>query len=109
MVAKLHALKAELRRRMHEPTASVGEWLKKVVMGYYRYHAVPGNLDRLRVFGQRIRRLWRLVLSRRSQSGMLSWDRLKPLFARWIPVPRVLHPYPMERFVATHPRWEPYA
>jgi hypothetical protein len=25
MVAKLHAIKAELRRRMHEPTASVGE------------------------------------------------------------------------------------
>ena len=109
MVAKLHAIKAELRRRMHESSASVGEWLKKVVMGYYRYHAVPGNLDRLRVFGQRIRRLWRLVLSRRSQCGMLSWDRLKPLFARWIPVPRVLHPYPMERFAATHPRWEPYA
>jgi len=109
MVAKLRAIKAELRRRMHEPTASVGEWLKKVVMGYYRYHAIPGNLDRLRVFGQRIRRLWRLVLSRRSQCGMLSWDRLKPLFARWIPVPRVLHPYPMERFAATHPRWEPYA
>jgi RNA-directed DNA polymerase len=40
---------------------------------------------------------------------MLPWDRLKPIFARWIPVPRVLHPYPMERFVATHPRWEPYA
>ena len=43
MVAKLRAIKAELRRRMHEPTASVGEWLKKVVMGYYRYHAVPGS------------------------------------------------------------------
>lgn len=22
---------------------------------------------------------------------------------------RVLHPYPMERFLANHPRWEPYA
>ena len=51
------------------------------MIGYYRYHAVPGNLDRLRVFGQRIRRLWRLVLSRRSQCGTLPWDRLKPLFA----------------------------
>jgi hypothetical protein len=28
---------------------------------------------------------------------------------RWIPVPCVLHPYPMERFDATHPRWKPYA
>jgi hypothetical protein len=27
MVAKLHAIKAELRRRMHEPVADVGAWL----------------------------------------------------------------------------------
>jgi hypothetical protein len=109
MVAKLRSIKAELRYRMHEPLASVGEWLRKVVFGYYRYHAVPGNLDRLFIFGQRLRRLWRLVLSRRSQKGMLSWDRLTPIFQRWIPAPRVLHPYPTARFLATHPRWEPYA
>lgn len=42
------------RKKRFQP---VGEWLKKVVMGYYRYHALPGNLDRLRVFGQRIRHL----------------------------------------------------
>ncbi len=44
MVAKLRAIYAELRRRMHEPIAEVGAWVKKVVAGYYRYHAVPGNL-----------------------------------------------------------------
>jgi group II intron reverse transcriptase/maturase len=109
MVAKLRAIKAELRCRMHESVAVVGEWLQKVVLGYYRYHAVPGNTDRLCVFGQRLRRLWRLTLSRRSQTGMLPWDRLKPIFNRWIPSPRVLHPYPSVRFTATHPRWEPYA
>jgi hypothetical protein len=54
-VAKLHALKAELRLQMHEPVAEVGAWLQKVVTGYYRYHAVPGNIDRLSVFGQRLR------------------------------------------------------
>lgn len=108
MVAKLHAIKAELRHRMHEPVASVGEWLQRVVIGYYRYHAVPGNLDRLRVFGQRLRRLWWLILSRRSQRKV-PWDRVTPIFAHWIPVPRVLHPYPTERFLAIHPRWEPYA
>jgi RNA-directed DNA polymerase len=109
MIAKLHAIKAELRFRMHEPVASVGAWLQKVVVGYYQYHAVPGNLDRLRIFGQRLRRLWRLVLSRRSEGGMLPWDRVTPIFNRWIPIARVLHPYPMERFIAIHPRWEPYA
>ena len=90
-----------------EPTQASGGWGQSPGPGPGA--GSTGNLDRLRVFGQRIRRLWRLVLSRRSQSGMLSWDRLKPLFARWIPVPRVLHPYPMERFAASHPRWEPYA
>jgi group II intron reverse transcriptase/maturase len=109
MVAKLRAIKAELRYRMHEPVASVGGWLQKVVVGYYQYHAVPGNTDRLCVFGQRLRRLWRLTLSRRSQTGMLPWARLQPVIDRWIPSPRVLHPYPSSRFAATHPRWEPYA
>ena len=104
MVAKLHELKAALRRRMHEPTSLVGEWLQKVVLGYYQYHAVPGNLDRLALFQYRLRRLWRDILFRRSQKGRKSWKRLSRLLDRWIPLPRVLHPYPMERFCATHPR-----
>jgi RNA-directed DNA polymerase len=104
MVAKLHAIKAELVRRKHEPSTLVGEWLKKVTLGYYQYHAVPGNLDRLRVFMHRLRRLWRAVLVRRSQRGQVSWQRHNPLLDRWIPIPRVLHPYPSARFAATHPR-----
>jgi group II intron reverse transcriptase/maturase len=109
MVAKLRAIKAELRRRMHEPVVRVGEWLRSVTLGYYQYYAVPGNIDRLNAFAHRIRRLWWWILRRRSQRGRASWDRLSPIFDRWIPAPRVLHPYPRERFVATHPRWEPYA
>jgi len=109
MVAKLRSIKAELRRRMHSPPALVGEWLQKVTLGYYQYHAVPGNLPQLKTFVARLRRLWRLVLMRRSQRGYVRWDRLERLFARWIPRPRVLHPHPMQRFDATHPRWKPYA
>ena len=29
---------------MHDPVRRV-LWLRKVVLGYYQYHAVPGNLD----------------------------------------------------------------
>ena len=104
MVAKLHQLKAALRRRMHEPTALVGEWLQKAVLGYYQYHAVPGNIDRLALFQYRLRVLWRFILFRRSQKGRKSWKKLNRLLDRWIPTPRVLHPYPMARFCATHPR-----
>ena len=104
MVAKLRVLKAELRRRMHEPVALVGEWLRKAVLGYYQYHAVPGNLDRLCTFRHRLRRQWRTILLRRSQRAKMSWARLQPLLDRWIPPPRVLHPYPDARFSARHPR-----
>jgi len=109
MVAKLQAIKLELRHRKHEPIAHVGEWLRKVTSGYCLYHAVPGNLHRLEVFRQRLARLWRLVLQQRSQRGRLSWEHMRQLLARWVPAPRVMHPHPRERFDATHPRWKPYA
>jgi RNA-directed DNA polymerase len=104
MVAKLKVIKAELQHRKHHRTSEVGAWVRKVVQGYYQYHAVPGNTGQLRVFRRRVCRLWRSVLIRRSQRAQIGWDRLKPLLDRWIPQPRVLHPYPDKRFDAIHPR-----
>jgi group II intron reverse transcriptase/maturase len=103
MVAKLKAIKAELQRRRHDRTTAVGAWLRKVVLGYYQYHAVPGNLDQLRIFKGRVNRLWRNVLVRRSQRAQMRWERITPVLARWIPPPRILHPYPDARFYAAHP------
>ncbi len=103
MVAKLKAIKVELRRRMHARPCEVGAWLRKVVTGYYQYHAVPGNLRQLSTFRQRINRLWFQVLASRSQRARKRWERLTPLFERWIPRPKVLHPHPQARFYATHP------
>ena len=103
MVAKLKAIKAELQRRRHDRMAEVGAWLRKVVLGYYQYHAVPGNTTQLRIFKLRVCRLWQSVLVRRSQRAQMRWERLTPLLNRWIPPPRVLHPYPDARFYATHP------
>ena len=57
MVAKLKALKVELQRRKHDPTRETGAWLRKVVLGYYQYHAVPGSSTQLRVFWRRACRL----------------------------------------------------
>jgi RNA-directed DNA polymerase len=103
MVAKLKAIKVELLRRKHDRISHVGAWLRKVVTGYYQYHAVPGNIGQLRTFRQRINRLWRNVLGRRSQRAKKKWESLTPVFDRWIPIPRILHPYPQARFHATHP------
>src|SRR6266536_3702098 len=75
----------------------------KVVLGYYQYHAVPGNTTQLRIFKLRVCRLWQSVLVRRSQRAKMRWERFTPVLNRWMPPPRVLHPYPDARFYATHP------
>lgn len=103
MVAKLKAIRFELRGRMHHRSSEVGAWLRKVVNGYYQYQAVPGNLDQMRTFRQRVAWLWRNVLVRRSQRARKKWELLTPIFDRWIPRPRILHPYPQTRFYAIHP------
>ncbi len=104
MRAKLQAVKAELRKRMHEPIAETGEWLQKVVRGYYRYFAVPGNTASLGQFRERLLRLWRHVLRRRSQKRRPNWDRLGRYFDRLLPRPCTIHPFPHVRFDASHPR-----
>jgi RNA-directed DNA polymerase len=107
--AKLLAIKAELGKRMHEPIAPTGEWLKSVVRGYYQYHAIPGNTYALKQFRERLTRLWWNVLRRGSQQGQLSRRRVYRFCARWLPRPSVLHPFPDIRFDARYPRQEPYA
>jgi len=104
MVAKLKQIKQTLRRRMHEPLDQIGAWLQSVARGFYQYHAVPGNLPTMSTFRERLRRLWRGTLRRRSQRRSDQWERIGTLFARWLPPPRTLHPYPGTRFDATHPR-----
>src|ERR1700681_2059382 len=85
MVAKLKAIQGELQRRMHDRMAEVGAWLRKVVLGYYQYHAVPGNTTQLRIFKLRVCRLWQSVLVRRSQRAKMRWERFTPVLNWWIP------------------------
>jgi RNA-directed DNA polymerase len=104
MRAKLLEIKQQLRRRMHDSIPRTGQWLRSVVQGYFNYHAVPGNIDSLAVFRDRVILLWRTILIHRSQRHRLTWMRMQTLADRWIPRPRVLQPYPGVRFDAIHPR-----
>jgi RNA-directed DNA polymerase len=98
---KLQELKQELRRRMHEPIATVGEWLQSVLLGFYQYHGIPGNLAILARFRHRLARLWYRILCQRSQQRP-NWAQLGPIFDHWLPVPHVVHEYPDVRFDARH-------
>jgi group II intron reverse transcriptase/maturase len=109
MRAKLREIKAQLRARMHEPIPAQGRWLKQVVTGFFAYHAVPTNARALSAFRHYVTDLWRRTLRRRSQKDALTWARLTKIADAWLPQPRILHPWPDQRFAVTHPRWEPSA
>ena len=95
--AKLNEVKAELRRRWHDPIPAVGQWLRSVVGGHIRYYGVPMNSQALSVFRYRVGWLWQRALSRRSQTGRVSWERMRRLIDQWLPPARVCHPYPLRR------------
>jgi RNA-directed DNA polymerase len=102
--ATLARVKAVIRTRMHDQIGEVGEWLQMVVKGYYRYHAVSGNLDAMNTFRTEIIRYWFKTLRRRGQKRRMNWERFNPIVKRWIPIPTVQHPYPNVRFYAKYPR-----
>ncbi|MGA3169334.1 MAG: group II intron reverse transcriptase/maturase [Terriglobia bacterium] len=104
MTAKLKVIKETLMRIRHEPVAKQGTWLSGVVRGYFNYHAIPGNGDRIVEFRTQVNRLWFRALHRRSQRARLNWARFGKLVDLWIPKPRILHPHPNVRFYAMHPK-----
>jgi RNA-directed DNA polymerase len=100
MRAKLKAVKAEMMQRRHRPIPEQGDWLASVLRGHYRYYAVPDNSPALRGFRYQVVRHWRRALRRRSQKSNIPWERAYRLAERWLPEPRVLHPWPTVRFDA---------
>jgi RNA-directed DNA polymerase len=85
--AKLSEVKAELRRRMHDPIPEVGKWLRSVVGGHLRYYGVPMNNQALHLLRFQVGRHWHRGLARRSQTGRIHWDRMQRLIDRWLPPP----------------------
>src|SRR5918996_3306853 len=104
MRARLREIKEELRRRRHQPIPAQGKWLRQVVTGFFAYHAVPTNGRSLGAFRYHVTNLWRRTLRRRSQKDRTTWVRVTKLADDWLPRPRVLHPWPSQRFAVKHPR-----
>jgi RNA-directed DNA polymerase len=83
-----------------------------VAPGRYRvdvYHAMPTNIRALRTFRTAFMELrWR-SLRRRGQRDKATWQRIKRLADDYLPKPRILHPWPEQRFAVRYPRWQSYA
>ena len=97
MRSKLSEVKAELRKRMHQPVPEQGKWLKSVIEGHNRYYGVPSNLQQLVAFRDRVGWLWLKTLKRRSQKSRLTWPRMRRYTDRWLPHAKLHHPFPLQR------------
>jgi RNA-directed DNA polymerase len=104
MAAKLKEIRQKLRERLHEKTKGTVEWLQAVVRGYFQYHAVPQNEERLKAFRHEVLRMWWWQLRRRSQRSRWTWKRFQEKLGHQIPEVEILHPYPEVRFASKHPR-----
>src|SRR6202049_3210588 len=83
MRAKLLVIKIELRKKMHDPIAKTGVWMKQMLQGHLNYFAVSGNHPSLWWFLNKVKRLWLRTLRRRSQKANLSWERFINLVDRF--------------------------
>ena len=105
MAAKLCEIRVELRKRLHARVPGSVKWLQQVVRGYFQYHAIPGNLARLRAFRSDVLRSWLQALRRRSQRHRMNWERFTANLEALLPSVQVLHPYPNVRFDAKHAKY----
>ena len=87
---------------MHDPVPLTGAWLRSEAQGYFNYYAVPGNLDSLGLFRERVLRYWgkRLgsVVKDTGTPGSSQADRTMASYT-WRDASLAL-----DRFAATHPR-----
>ena len=77
--AKLEEMKETLMRNRHEPLKKMANWLGGVIRGYFNYHAVPGNIDRLTFFRSEAIKNWNQALKKRSQRSKLRWEKFGSL------------------------------
>ncbi len=98
MNTKLKGIKEILKKHNDAPIDKQGRWLAGVMKGYMIYFAMPTNLRSLYAFRHRIAAIWRNALKRRSQRSRITWKRMHAYVDRYLPIVRVLHPWPEERF-----------
>lgn len=94
---KLAELKKTMRERLHWCIPDLGKWLKSVITGHCRYYGVPWNGKSLTRFRAEISRMWCRSLRRRSQKHRITWKRMSRIAKKWLPIPFICHPYPLER------------
>jgi len=107
MAGKLKEIRQKLRMRMHDSPKDTLKWLQAVVRGYFQYHAIPRNEERLKGFRREVLRAWWQQIRRRSQRTRWTWEQFMKRLGSQLPEVEILHPYPDVRFAWKHVRVPP--
>ncbi len=91
----LHRWRRESRQG--PSNAFPGNGKQRWAEGHFRYYGVPMNAPALHIFRFQVGWLWQCALSRRSQNGCVTWDRMRRLIDRWLPPARSYHDYRLRR------------
>ena len=101
MRTKLREIKERLMATRHDGIDGQGKWLAQVLRGWMAYYAVPMSGSAISAFRHHMIERWHGGLMRRSQRRRLTWTRMKTIADRYLPFPRILHPWPEKRFLVT--------
>jgi RNA-directed DNA polymerase len=107
--ATIQKINKELQRIRHDRIDEQGRHLARMLEGHYAYFAVPTNINAVCAVRHHAKVRWYLSLRRRSQKRSLTWRRMNVIVAKYLPKPRVVHPWPEQRFLVKHRRQEPDA
>jgi hypothetical protein len=73
------AMKDRLRRMRHQPVEEQARAVNQILRGHFNYYGLAGNGQKLQDFWDFTRNEWKHSLSKRSQTGRLTWEALKAL------------------------------
>lgn len=88
----LRAVTLWCRYHMHWSVKEQHRMLSAILRGHFAYYGIAGNSFSIGAFRQRVERLWRVSLARRSQKSKMTWVRFGHLLKLYpLPRARVIH------------------
>lgn len=72
-------MKERIQRMQHQPVEIQARAVNQILRGHFNYYGLAGNAQKLQAFWNFTCREWQHSLSKRSQTGRLTWEAFKAL------------------------------
>jgi len=69
-------MRERIHRMRHHPVDDQVRAINQILRGHFNYYGIAGNVRKLQAFWNFTQREWKHSLSKRSQKGRLTWDKL---------------------------------